>query len=86
MAHQDIGRAAEVAADARNRGWRTFAQGVGVDVALALLTALAAVSVSDIRWTRTYWLVLGASLAKSAVQGLVSALARRAIPPRTAAG
>lgn len=83
MAHQDAGRAADVAADARNRGWRTFVQGVGVDVALAVLTALTA-STGEIRWTRAYWLALAGLLARSAVVALVAAVSRRVYPPSTA--
>lgn len=83
MAHQDAGKAADVAADARNRGWRTFVQGVGVDVALAVLTALTALTSGEVRWTRAYWIALAGLVARSAVVALVAAVSRRVYPPST---
>ncbi len=69
-----------VAADARNRALRTFVQGLGIDLLAAVCIVLLP-AVSSIEWTSAYWLALGASVARSLVQALVSYVARFVVPP-----
>lgn len=73
-----------VIADARNRAWRTFVQGLGTDVvgatALAVLPALAG---QDFAWTRAYWGAVGLLAAKTAILTVVSYIARKTVPPPT---
>ncbi len=71
--------------DARERGWRTFVQGLGLDVAAGVVTALVAGTVTGIEWTRLYWVALGLAVAKSATQGAISYFARKIIPPSAGA-
>lgn len=66
--------------DAGNRAWRTFAQGLLVDVVTASV-AVVAVAVSDIEWTEKYWLALAALVGKTVVTSAVSYLARTLVPP-----
>jgi hypothetical protein len=72
-----------VETDARNRGWRTLMQGLGLDVAVAAATALVAGAAGGVEWTRLYWIALGLAVAKSAVQGAISYFARKFVPPAT---
>lgn len=69
-------------ADARNRAFRTFVQGLAVDVvgatALAVGPALAG---ADFAWSRAYWLSVAGLAAKTAVTTAVSYVARRVAPP-----
>lgn len=71
-----------VAADAKNRAWRTFAQGLLVDVTAGVVLAVGpAVAGADFAWTRGYWTTLGLLAAKTAVQSVVSYVARKVVPP-----
>jgi hypothetical protein len=67
--------------DARNRAFRTFVQGFGLDVASGAVVALTAAVAGGIEWTRLYWVALGLAVAKSVVQAAVSYLARKLVPP-----
>lgn len=62
-------------------GVRTVLQGllldVGIGVTLYLLTVIG-----DLEWTRTYWILLGLGVAKSAIQAVVAYMARRLLPPK----
>lgn len=70
------------AADARNRAFRTFVQGLGVDVAAAVALAVGpAVAGDSFAWTRTYWVTVALLALKTAVQSGVSYLARKAAVP-----
>ncbi len=66
--------------DARNRALRTFVQGLGLDVAVALSVFLAA-SFTDIQWTREYWVALGLTAARTVLLAAVSYVARKVVPP-----
>jgi len=69
-------------ADAKNRAWRTFVQGLLVDVAAAVVLAIGpAVAGADFAWSKAYWLTLAGLAAKTAVQSAVSYVARKAVPP-----
>jgi hypothetical protein len=72
-------------ADATNRAWRTLVQGLLLDVLVAVVMAAATV-VSDVEWTRVWWLALGGLLAKTAITAIVSYLARTLVPPRVPTG
>ncbi len=70
-----------VQADARNRAWRTLLQGLGYDVATAVVLVLV-VTVGDLQWTRAYWLTVGLAVAKSVVVSAVSYFARLLVKPK----
>lgn len=70
-----------VETDAQVRAFRTFVQGVGVDVLAAIAVALTAAIAGGIEWTSAYWLALSLAVAKSAVVAIVSYLARKFVPP-----
>ena len=72
---------AEIQADARNRTWRTFVQGLAIDVSVAVVVVLAA-AFSTIDWTPRYWALLGASLARTVLQSGVAYLMRMWVAPR----
>lgn len=58
---------------------RTFAIGLGIDVATAV-TLVLATQVGDLEWTKTYWIALGLMLGRSIVQATVAGLVRRLVP------
>lgn len=69
-------------ADARNRALRTFLQGLGVDIAVALaLTVGPALVGSEFTWSRAYWQTLGLIAAKTVITTIVSYVTRKLIPP-----
>ena len=70
-----------VQSDARNRALRTLVQGLGYDVATAVVLVLVA-TVGDLQWTRAYWLTLGLAVAKSVVVSAVSYFARLTFKPK----
>lgn len=71
-----------VSADARNRALRTFAQGLLVDVAGALVLAVGpALAGADFAWTRGYWAAVGMLAAKTAIQSVVAYVSRTVVPP-----
>ena len=69
-------------ADARNRAWRTFIQALGIDVASAVAAVLV-VALTDIQWTKEFWIGIGLLAAKTAVQTVVAYVGRKAVPPPT---
>ena len=73
---------ADVVADAKDRSWRTLLQGLGIDVATGIVVTLA-VALTDIEWTREYWLLLGSGVAKSALQAAVSFFMRLLVKPKS---
>lgn len=66
--------------DARNRAWRTLIQGLGIDIAAALVLVLAP-ALSSVEWTPTFWKALGLIAAKSVLQAVVAFVARKVVPP-----
>lgn len=69
-------------ADAKNRAWRTFVQGLGIDLAVALVLAVGPELVgADFAWTRGYWTAVGLLAAKTVVHTVVSYVARKVVPP-----
>jgi hypothetical protein len=67
----------ELAADARNRSWRTFLNGITVDVAIALLLVLTQSVGSAQGWDDFEWGVLAFTFAKTAVMTAGSYVLRR---------
>lgn len=74
-----------VEADAAERAWRTWMQGLGVDVATGVGVALVAGVAGGIEWTQAYWVALALAVAKSSVTAAVSYFARKFAPPAGAA-
>lgn len=68
------------AEDARQRALRTFVVGLLVDVGSAVV-ALAVTQLGSVEWTRTYWIALGAMVAKTAIGTMASYVARHVAPP-----
>lgn len=69
-------------ADAKNRAWRTLAQGVALDVTAAVVLAVAPSLLGhDFAWTEDYWSLIGLLAAKTAIQTAVSYWMRHAMPP-----
>jgi cytochrome c biogenesis protein CcdA len=65
-------------AAARSRAWRTFVQGLAVDVGIAVLLALAPLLVgAEFAFTPEYWGALAVVAGKTAVATAVSYLVRR---------
>jgi len=69
-----------VKVDATNRSWRTLVQGLGIDVATAVVLVLVT-AFTGIEWTSTYWIALGLTLGRSVLQAIVSYFARLLLPP-----
>lgn len=68
--------------DARNRAFRTFMEGMAVDVTAAVaLAVLPALSGADFAWSRAYWLTVAGLAGKTAVTSAVSYVARRVKAP-----
>lgn len=67
--------------DATNRGWRTFVQGVAIDVVVAIAAVLLVwLPDADVSSTEA-WLVLGTSVVKSVLQALAAYVMRLKIAP-----
>lgn len=68
--------------DARSRSWRTFVQGLGIDIGFALLSVLA-LAIGDIDLLDgAAWATLGVLVVKTIIQTAISYLARLKIAPR----
>lgn len=65
-----------LAADAKNRAFRTFLQGIGIDVAVAVAAALLVwLPDADIS-KKEAWIVLGTSAAKTVLQAIAAYVMR----------
>ncbi|MDG4784367.1 hypothetical protein O7626_41135 [Micromonospora sp. WMMD1102] len=71
---------ASASADAKNRAFRTFWQGLLVDVG-AVLAAVLVVALGDIQWTETYWIGVASLVGKTVITAVVSYVARKTVPP-----
>jgi hypothetical protein len=67
---------------ASERGWRTFWQGIAIDITVALMLA-ASGPLMDLQWTPVYWTTLGLLLAKTLIQSFVANVMRRLVSPKT---
>lgn len=70
-----------VNADAKDRAWRTFLQGMGIDVAIAV-TLVLMLAFTDIKWTAEYWAALGLSVGRTLLQTCVAYVMRVFVGPR----
>ena len=68
-------------ADARERSLRSLAQGLALDVAVAVVLVLAT-AFNTIEWTPDYWKLLGLTVAKSVLQAGASYLMRVLVKPK----
>jgi len=69
--------------DARNRAYRTFVQGLLVDVAAGVVLAVGpALAGEHFAWSAPYWTAIGLLAAKTAVQTGVSYVGRHLVPPQ----
>ena len=69
-----------VVADAKSRSWRTFLQGLIIDLGFALTAILTTLAGVD-PFAKETWLVFGALVVKTVVQTAVSYLSRLQVTP-----
>ena len=69
-----------VVADAKNRSWRTFIQGLLIDVMFALGALVGTLSGLD-PYAKQTWIILGALVIKTIIQAAISYVARLTITP-----
>lgn len=67
--------------DAANRGFRTFVQGVAIDVCVAIAAVLLLWLPDADLSSREAWIVLGTSVAKSVLTALASYVMRLKVAP-----
>jgi hypothetical protein len=67
--------------DAKDRAWRTFVQGLMIDVAVGV-TLVLVTAFATIEWTPAYWLALAASLGRTILQSAVAYVMRVFVAPR----
>jgi len=68
--------------DARNRAFRTFVQGLLVDVTVGVLAAVGpSLASSGFAFTKDYWQLIAALAAKTAVMTAVAYVSRKLVPP-----
>jgi hypothetical protein len=72
---------ARIETDAKDRAWRTFIQGLGIDVAVAI-TLVLVVAFTTIEWTKEYWIALAASLGRTILQTAIAYVMRVFVKPR----
>lgn len=70
-------RAVLIEADARNRAVRTFFQGLGIDILVAVAISLAAVFATAGGWGDLQWALITFSFAKSIGQAVAAYIMRR---------
>jgi hypothetical protein len=76
---------AEIHADAKNRSVRTLAQGLAIDLLVAVGATIVAVVATwdgDDILALSSWVVLGAAVGKSVLTAGASYLARLKLPPK----
>lgn len=72
---------AETRAAAGERSWRTFLQGMGIDVGVAVVLVISA-AVGNLDWSTAFWTSLLTSVGKTVVQTAVAYLMRVFVKPR----
>lgn len=70
----------QVVLDARNRSWRTFVQGLGTDIFVALGVGAGDMAGVDL-FTQHGWQIIGLSLAKTVIVAGASYLTRLKVAP-----
>lgn len=71
-----------VIADARNRSFRTFWQGLSIDIVMALVGLLSMLANMNF-FDKTAWITFGALVVKTLLQTVVSYVSRLKITPQT---
>ena len=67
--------------DAKNRAWRTFLQGLAIDLAVAVATTLLVwLPAADLS-SGDGWKIFGLSLAKTLIQTVAAYVMRKFVPP-----
>jgi hypothetical protein len=69
-----------VIADAKSRSWRTFVQGIAIDIFIALVAVLATVSNFD-PFQKETWIVVGALVVKTIIQSITAFVMRLRVTP-----
>ena len=67
--------------DAANRAWRSFLQGLGIDVLVALALVVYTVLDSAASWTALEWNIIGFTLLKTVLITAASYVMRRFMDP-----
>src|SRR5205814_1345014 len=67
------------------RGSAPSPGGLLIDVRVAVVLVLST-SLTDLRWTKEYWIALGLPMAKSVLQAIVTYVARKVVPPKRRSG
>ena len=67
--------------DASNRGFRTFVQGLGIDVAVGVALVISTFFIGANDWGDVEWIVLSFSVFKSVVQACAAYVMRRWLDP-----
>jgi hypothetical protein len=67
--------------DASNRALRTFLQGLGLDMLVAVLLVFKTVFNDADSWSELEWLAIGFTLAKTLAQTIYSYVMRRYLDP-----
>lgn len=67
-------------ASAKNRSWRTFLGGMGVDIMFALVAVMGTLGHVDF-FSQAGWLTLGVLMAKTVIQTAISYVARMKVAP-----
>jgi hypothetical protein len=70
-----------VVADAKSRSWRTFLQGLAIDIFAALAVIFGTVAQIDTPMDKTAWIAVGALAVKTLVQTVLSYFMRLRITP-----
>lgn len=68
-------------ADATSRGWRTFVQGLAIDLTLAVAAALLVWLPDADLSSNEAWLILGTSLTKTVLTAVASYVMRLKVNP-----
>lgn len=79
--HTDEYAEALTKTDAKSRAWRTFLQGLAIDVGVSLVLFLYTAT-AVIEWTKAYWILLGLTFAKTLIQSAVASIMRHLVPPK----
>lgn len=64
-------------ADASNRGWRSLAQGLAIDIAVGVALVLASLIGPWGQWGDVQWAIMSFSVAKSVMQAVCAFVLRR---------
>ena len=66
-----------IESDAQNRAWRSFLQGMGIDVLVAIAITVTSVFATAGGWGQLQWTIISFSFAKSILQAAALYVMRR---------